>query len=126
MTFTNTIKYFLLIALFLVLGCSTTGAGGKDDVKQPPPPLEKEGKIEGRDYVAGRLLVKYKEDVDETRRKTIEEKMNLAPIQSFNQPGLYLMKILDGTPVVDVMEKLKQFEEIQYSEPDHIISINSN
>ena len=73
-----------------------------------------------KDYVTGEILVKFKDDTDMQTIEMIKNKQHLKDIRVVSSPNLYLMKILDDSPVEQVMESLREYEEVKYSEPNYV------
>ena len=55
--------------------------------------------------------------------KDIQAEMHLEIIKLVYKPNVYLMKILDGSSVESVIERLQNYKEVKYSEPNFIRSI---
>ncbi len=83
-------------------------------------PLRKES----RDYVPGEILVKFKDGTDTQAIKAIQRELHLKTIKIVSRPNLYLMKILDGSSVERIVERLRNYEEVKYSEPNYIRTTN--
>ena len=77
-----------------------------------------------KDYVPGEILIKFKDGTDDLTIKTIQKVLHLETIRLVYKLNLYLMKILDGTSIEDVIERLQNYEEVKYSEPNYIRSTN--
>jgi hypothetical protein len=56
-------------------------------------------------------------------KEAIQKEVHLETIRLVSKPNLYLMKILDGSSVESVMERLRNYEDVQYSEPNYIRTI---
>ncbi len=76
--------------------------------------------VEGQDYKAGEILVKFKDHATEETITKIIQDLDLEILRIISAPSLFLLKIGSDSTVKDVMERLKQFEEIEYSEPNFI------
>ena len=81
-------------------------------------PLHKEKK----NYVPGEILIRFRAGTDEQAIETIQRKLHLTTIKIVSRPNLYLMKILDGSSVEKIMERLQDFQKVKYSEPNHIVT----
>ena len=90
---------------------------GEGQLSQPPAK-------KAHAYAPDEVLVKFRQGTDQEDIKAIQEKLHLTPIRSLSTPGLYLMKINDGTPVEEMVKRLKEFKEVLYSEPNYVSSIN--
>ena len=93
--------------------------GIHDREHQKLSPLHKEKK----NYVPGEILIKFKEGTDAQTIKTIQGELHLKTIKIVSRPNLYLMKILDSSPVETIMERLKDFQDVAYSEPNYIVTV---
>jgi hypothetical protein len=89
--------------------------------EQPKPyPVGEEGK----NYVPGEILVKFRDGTSEQSIAAIQRKMHLGTIRVVSKTNLYLMKILKGSSVESVMEGLRHYKEVKYSEPNYIRTIH--
>jgi hypothetical protein len=80
-------------------------------------------RTEKKNYVRGQILVKFKDGTDEQAIESIEKEVSLKTIRIVHAPNLYLMKILNGSSVETIMERLKDFPEVDFSEPNYIVTI---
>ena len=80
--------------------------------------------VEGKDYVAGEVLVKFKKDISREAVEKIAKDSGLEIIRVVSPPNLYLLKIAGDSTVKDTIKLLKEFEEVEYSEPNYIYRIN--
>jgi len=71
--------------------------------------------------VPGQVLVKFRDGTDEGAIETIRRELSLESIKISPEPPLHRMKILDGSSVEEVIERLQGFDEVEYSEPNYII-----
>ena len=119
------------IISFAILSCANPNSSEKSLKKQA-----KSGDIytrehkeltplrtEKKNYVRGQILVKFKDGTDEQAIETIQRELSLKTIRIVHAPNLYLMKILNGPSVEMVMERLKDFPEVAFSEPNYIVTI---
>ncbi len=83
------------------------------------PKLSPSGE-EGKNYVPGEILVKFKDSATEEAIGAIQREVHLETIRVVFKPHLYLMKILDGASVESVIERLRTYQEVQYAEPNFI------
>jgi hypothetical protein len=74
--------------------------------------------------VPGQILVKFKQGTDQKAIEGIQKELALKTIRVVSKPYLYLMKITDGTLVEKMIIRLQDFDQVLYSEPNYIISIN--
>lgn len=90
--------------------------------KQPDLAPVKESR---NDYVPEEILVKFKEGTEDQAIKSIQDELQLETIRLVYKPNLYLMKILDGSSVEYVIERLQNYKEVKYSEPNYRRSITN-
>jgi len=83
------------------------------------PTLAPSGK-EHKDYIPGQILVKFKVSTDTKAIEAIQRELHLKTIKIVSSPNLYLMKILDGSSVERTVERLRNYEEVKYSEPNYV------
>jgi len=76
--------------------------------------------IERKGYMPGQILVKFKDGTDTQVIVAIQRELHLKPIKIVSRPNLYLMKILDGSSVERTVERLRNYEEVKYSEPNYV------
>lgn len=74
--------------------------------------------------VAGQVLIKFKEGSDVESMHRIQRAFHLKPMKVVTEPNLYLMSILDGTPVEQKIQALKGAEEVEYAEPNVVYSLD--
>jgi hypothetical protein len=74
------------------------------------------------EYVAGQVLVKFKPHTDVESISAIQRTLALKTIRVVSKPDLYLMEITDGSTVEGVINRLKQFDEVLYAEPNAVMS----
>jgi hypothetical protein len=128
---TNIIQF--LIVLVLTLSCASQSPEGQEKLAQPPEDIEihssdqpklppQEG--ERKNYVPGEILVKFHDGTSERAIQAIKRDLHLEPIRVVSKPNLYLMKILDGSAVENVVESLRGYKEVQYSEPNYLRTKN--
>ena len=113
----------------LVLTTSCVGQGIKEEASQysqgteiqmrEQPELAPLGK-ERKNYIPGEILVKFKDGTDRQAIEAIQRELHLKTIREFSSPNLYLMKILDRSSVERIMERLRNYEEVKYSEPNYV------
>ncbi len=71
-------------------------------------------------YAPGEVLVKFREGTDEGTMAGIQQEAHLETIRVVSSPNLYLMKIVDGTPVEEMVERLRRYGEVAYAEPNYV------
>ena len=78
---------------------------------------------ETKNYVPGEILVKFQDGTTDQTKEAIQREVHLETIRIVSKPNLYLMKILDGSPVARVVERLRTFKGVQYAEPNYVRTI---
>ncbi len=73
-----------------------------------------------RGYAAGQILTKFKEKTAPQAIESIQNQLHLETIRIVSRPNLYLMKITGGSSVEEMIRRLQEFEEVEYSEPNYI------
>ena len=73
-----------------------------------------------KDYVTGEVLAKFKDGTDMQTIEMIKNKLHLKDIRVVSSPNLYLMKIQDGSSVEQIMESLREYKKVRYSEPNYV------
>lgn len=127
MKYLNFLKY--LTILLLVISCVDQNAKVKEKSSPVPqateiheteqPKLAPSGK-ERKDYVPGEILVKFKDGTDKQTIGAIQGELHLENIKVVSKPNLYLMKILDGSSVERIIERLQEYKEVKYAEPNYV------
>jgi len=121
------------VILLLTISCAGQSTKPKEKSSRHPqvtemqereqPKLAPSG-IERKDYIPGEILVKFKDGTDTQAIEAIQRELHLKTIREFSSPNLYLMKILDGSSVERIVERLRNYEEVKYSEPNYIRTTN--
>ena len=127
----NTLQ--MIVILLLIISCADRHLEEQEKEASHPraigiqggeqPKLSPEGG-ETKNYVPGEILVKFRDGTTDQTKKAIQKEVHLETIRIISKPNLYLMKILDGSSVESVMERLRNYEDVQYSEPNYIRTIN--
>jgi hypothetical protein len=114
------------IVLLLVLAAACVGQGNAMGVKGGSG-VEKMGEKTGQwrgtergGYAPGEVLVTFREGTDEGTIARIRQEAHLETIRVVSTPNLYLMKIVDGTPVEEMVERLRRYGEVAYAEPNFV------
>jgi hypothetical protein len=124
------IFHYLLITLFLAGSCTgqttetkygSTNQPQTNKIRRLEHPKLAPFEKEGQKYVPGQVLVKFRDGTDEGAIETIRRQLSLETIRVSPKLPLYRMKILDGSSVEEVIERLQGFDEVEYSEPNYII-----
>lgn len=112
--------------VFIVLAAACVGQGNDMGVKGGNGSENmggKTGQWRGMDrgsYAPGEVLVKFREGTDEGTMARIQQEAHLETIRVVSSPNLYLMKIVDGTPVEEMVERLRRYGEVAYAEPNYV------
>ena len=81
-------------------------------------------KIIGKDYVPGEVLVEFKEGVSEESIMAISEKFSLVLIEKVKGTSIYRFRLPGGKAVPEVVDILKQQNEVRTAQPNYIYKIN--
>ncbi len=84
--------------------------------------LFKNGK---REFVRNQLLVKFKPRADPEIIDKITDKLGLKIIKKVSRPHVYLMEIIRNGTVEEVMKRLREYEQVEYCEPNYVYKIQS-
>ena len=122
----------MIVILLLIISCADRHQEAQEKKASHPraigiqgseqPNLSPEGG-ETKNYVPGEILVKFRDGTTDQTKKAIQKEVHLETIRLISKPNLYLMKILDGSSVESVMERLGKFKEVKYAEPNYIRTI---
>lgn len=116
-----------LIFFVLTISCAGLSIAQKENSESQPQGTKTDRPAQremfrlgqgGRDYVPGEILIRFADGTDDRTIETIQRELHLKTIRIVSRPNLYLMKILDGSSVEEVMERLQGFQEVVYSEPN--------
>ncbi len=80
-------------------------------------------KSDERDFVKNQALVKFKIEISHEAIEKIAEESGLTIIKRVSPPNLYLMEASDNTTVEEIMKRLSEYEQVEYSEPNYIYKI---
>ena len=94
------------------------------EIKKETSPAAPTSKFTENQAAAGQVLIKFKVGTDVESINRIQQAFHLEPIKIVTEPNLYLMRILDGTPVEDKVQALDGAEYIEYAEPNVIYSLD--
>ena len=128
----RTITFQVIFMLFLTLSCADRHPEAQDEKASHPRAIEVQasdqpklspGGEETKNYVSGEILVKFRDGTTDQAKEAIQKEVHLETIRLISKPNLYLMKILDGSSVERVQERLSKFKEVQYAEPNYIRAI---
>ncbi len=122
-----------MILCFLIPSCTNPTVTSEKNLKYKPQSgeiyTEKHREItpshtEKKNYVRGQILVKFKDGTDDQAIETIQRELSLKTIRVVHRPNLFLMKILNGSSVETIMKRLQDFPEVEYAEPNYIVTIH--
>lgn len=117
------LKLFLLLIVF-----SISCTADRHDNKGVEPDYESgenrtfEEKTAGAgspDYMPGEVLVRFKEGTAANTIQAIQNEVGLNTIRIVPKLNIYRMKILDASPVEEVIEQLESFDSVVYAEPNY-------
>ena len=121
LTFKNLTWVLILLSILVFATISCQGTSGAQ------PGLEKTGAVSNgisgvkkQDYREGEVLVKFRSSVNRTEVEKLIKGLDLEIVKVISAPNLYLLKIRCDSTVQEIIERLKQFEEVEYSEPNYI------
>jgi hypothetical protein len=122
----------LLVIFFLTISCADGHLESQEKAASHPQAIEIQGSDqpklspgggEIKNYVPGEILVKFRYGTTDQTKEAIQKEVHLETVRLVSKPNLYLMKILDGSSVESVMERLGKFKEVKYAEPNYIRTI---
>ena len=123
----------MIVILFLIISCADRHLEEQEKEASHPRAIGIQGSEqpklspaggETKNYVPGEILVKFRDGTTDQAKEAIQRKVHLDTIRIISKPNLYLMKILDGSSVESVMERLGKFKEVKYAEPNYIRTIH--
>ncbi len=120
-------KKNILVFIFLFLLIFTTSLLGchKQQANKQVDGLEIQSTGEERNYTAEQVLVKFQEEASKQAISNIQGTLKLKTIRVISQPkNLYLMEILTGDSVEEVIEQLQKCPEVLQAELNYIVNIN--
>jgi hypothetical protein len=113
----------IAILLVLAVACAGqgrgAGRGGDGEIQTIERKLGVTGEGERR-YAPGEVLVKFRDGTDAGTMARIQQEAHLETIRVVSSPNLYLMKIVDGTPVEEMVQRLRGYGEVAYAEPNYV------
>ncbi len=121
-----------LAILLLTISCADTGVlpekpSSHLDVTEiqgsKQPNLAPSGRKD-QDYKGGEILVRFKDGTNKQTIEAIQGKLHLKTIYVFSDPNLYLMKVPGSSSVKTIMEHLRNYKEVKYSEPNYTRSVD--
>jgi Fervidolysin N-terminal prodomain len=123
----------LLVILIISTSCGTQHQEAQDKLQPHPQAIEIQGNNqpklspaggETKSYVPGEILVKFRDGTTDQTKESTQKEVHLETIRIVSKPNLYLLKILDGSSVESVIERLGKFKEVNYAEPNYIRTIH--
>ncbi len=115
------------VVFIFTISCASQNTESKDRSNKQSQTTEISGTTrfqeKNRDYVPGEILIKFNHGTDQQTIETIQKELHLKTIRVVSRQNLYLMKITDGSSVEKIMERLHDFQEVSYSEPNYIRTI---
>ena len=125
LTFKNLTWVLILLS---ILAFTTVSCQGNPDAQ---PGLEKTeavskgiSGVKKQDYREGEVLVKFRSGVNRSAIEKMIKGLDLEIIKVVSAPNLYLLRIPRDSTVPEIIERLRQFEEVEYSEPNYIRHIH--
>lgn len=122
----------MLTSSLFILSCfcpppESVALGGKQNQVSEVAGEQAPGSFRDRKspFAPGEVLVKFREGTDEATVKTIQEQLNLKTIRIISKPDLFLMKILDGSPVEEIVQRLRSRPEVSHAEPNFTVEKHS-
>lgn len=70
-----------------------------------------------------RLIIKFKKDVPEERRKEIISQYGLRLVKVIEDLNMYVVEVPERASQEELMKKLSERKEVEYVEPDRIYRI---
>ncbi len=98
----------LMLTTTVLLACHTSSV----------IPTNKE--LSKEDYVKDELIAKFKEGATEVRIKEIISSLGCEIIRSIGSTKTFLIKIKTGEDVEEMMGKYRQFDEVEYAQPNYV------
>ena len=126
-----TIIFMCLMILLFSFSCKNQTSDMKEELVNQTnmskaegtqhPTLAPNGK-ESDNYIPGEILIKFKDGTDRQSIETIQKKLDLRTINVVPKLNIYRMKIENGSSVEEVMKRLQEFFEVEYSEPNYMVN----
>lgn len=126
-----TISFMCLMILLFSFSCKNKTSDMKEELVNQTnmsnaegtqlPTLAPIGK-ESDNYIPGEILIKFKDGTDRQSINTIQKKLGLRTINVVPKLNIYRMKIENGASVEEVMKRLQEFFEVEYSEPNYTVN----
>lgn len=84
---------------------------------------QKEFAVANKRFVPGEIMVKFKEGVSEEKVHSIISQKEATVIRFMDKIGVYLLKLKKNQSVEDAVEEFSALPEVEYAEPNYIITI---
>jgi len=84
---------------------------------------QKEFAVANKRFVPGEIMVKFKEGVPEEKVHAIISQKEATVIRLMDKIGVYLLKLKKNQSVEDAVEEFSALPEVEYAEPNYIITI---
>lgn len=116
------------LVLVVILISSTASCSGPLGQETPDTPVGRQGReaaheepseVQKPRSKAGEVLVRFKNHVTPERAGQIIGDLELEILRAFSVPNLYLLKVPDNSTVFDLIERLGQYEDVEYAEPNY-------
>jgi hypothetical protein len=78
---------------------------------------------EAGEYVPGEIFVKFKDDTETETVREISSRLQLKAVRVITGETLYLMTINDGVSVETVIKRLREYPEVEHSEPNYVVEM---
>jgi hypothetical protein len=72
-------------------------------------------------YVPDEVLVGFHADTDPRAIERIRHELLLKVVRVFSSRNLFLMQITDGSSVEDMIQRLKNYDAVDYAEPNYAV-----
>ena len=121
----NLLTMRLLVVVLMLQTPSCSGVENHNNTDAAPGLTLGEAENQGdRDvveptYRADELLVRFKDHVTPAQVEQMTRDLGLEIIREFSMRNLYLLRIKDNSAVPDVIDRLGQYEEVKYAEPNY-------
>lgn len=100
-----------MIAVTMFFACTYSPLISKNEKPQISPKEE---------YVKDEVIVKFKEGIADSRINEINASLGCETIKNIGLTKTFLIKIKTGKSVKEIIDKYKQFEEVEYAQPNYI------
>lgn len=84
---------------------------------------QKEFAVANKRFIPGELMVKFREGVPEEKVRAIISQKEATVIRFMDKLGVYLLKLKKKQSVEDAVQEFSALPEVEYAEPNYIITI---